>query len=701
MMRAVLLIGFIGIQMSAMAGGISKGYEALQQFNYFEAKKIFTKYLKKEPCAANYGLAQIYFRNDNPFHSLDSALVCVSIAEGGYNKVSEKSKSKLAKYGFDYLHIADLRAQISHELFLIELKQLNEAKLDDFQRNHPWSQEKFRAIELRDSLAYADAAKAGNSVAFQTFMNKYPESELRASAQQEFYRLQYSEKTSAGTLVSYMNFESSFPQNPFVQDAQDQIYQLSTKNNTVGDLDAFIRKFPNNRNVEEAWKRLYQLYMVDFSKERIEKFKQSYPTYPWMSDLETEAALSETFFLPYKNGGQFGWMDQTGKILIKAQYGNVGFFKDGLAWAEKGGKYGFVNKSNKIVVPFLFESVTDFEKGRSIVELNELYGCIDRTGAYTVPPQFKDLGIFTEGLMYAQKDSLYGYYDGFGNSRIPAQYDEAFSFEHGIAKVIFQEGTGLIDPYGSYVLKPLYNDLIPFADSLMLEDGGEYVEFVNVKRETKLPLKADAVGELVEHLAVIELDGKVGYINQKAELVIPFKYDAFTNVRVDGSFYGQYAKVASKGKYGIIDRTGKVIVPLNYPKMGDPSWLIAVDKAGKWGYIDLTNQWKIQPIYEYAESFRDGLGIVQNLTLFGAINATGKVIIPIEFTTLTKIDKEHYNVTKGAKNGIYSSSGKQLVAPEYNRMQKINDDWYALFKGQELHYFQLSTNTLVIPQLTQ
>jgi hypothetical protein len=125
--------------------------------------------------------------------------------------------------------------------------------------------------------------------------------------------------------------------------------------------------------------------MVDFSKERIASFKEKYPNYPWMDDLETEQALSETIFLPYKTGGLFGWMDQNGNVLVKAQYNNAGFFKDGLAWAEKSGKYGFVNKANKVIVPFQFESVTDFEKGRSIVELNGLYGCIDRTGAYTVP----------------------------------------------------------------------------------------------------------------------------------------------------------------------------------------------------------------------------------------------------------------------------------------------------------------------------
>lgn len=693
-----VFLGMFILQSSVFAGSITKGFEALQKFNYFEAKKIFTKSLKKEPCAANFGLAQIYFRTDNPFHSLDSALICIKIAESTYGTVSEKSKTKLAKYGFDYLTIASYRSQISHEFFLIEKKNPTENGFDTFQANHPWAEDRFTAVELRDSIAFKTAETQASSAAFQSFLTKYPESKLRFKAKQEFYRLQYMEKTAAGTLVSYMNFETTYPENPFVKDAQDKIYALSTKNNTVADLDAFLKKFPNNINVDDAWRRLYQLYMIDFSKERIARFKSEYPNYPGMAGLDAEIALSEVVFLPLKVDGMFGWMDQTGKTLIAPQYTNVGFFKDGLAWAEKNGKYGFVNKSNQVVVPFQFESVTDFEKGRSIVQKDELYGCIDRTGAFIIPPTFKDLGIYTEGLMYAQKDSLFGYYDGFGMQRIPAVFDEAFSFENGRAKVVYQGYTGFIDVYGSYIVKPMYNDLISFSDSILINEGEDYLEFINLKTGKVLELKADAISPLVNNIALVTLDGKVGYINEKAVVIIPVKYDEFTNCTVDGAFVGNYAKAALKGKYGIIDKTGKTIVPFNYPKMGDVGSLIAVEKAGKWGYIDLANQWKIAPIYENTESFKDGLGIVQNLTVYGAVNAAGKVIIPIEFTTVNQIDKTHYNVTKGAKNGIYSNEGKMLVPVEYNRMQKIDGDWYALFKGQELNYFQLSTNTLVIPK---
>ena len=87
------------------AATIDKAFKALEQFNYFEAKSLFEKSLKKEPSAANYGLSLIYFRTDNPFHNLDSAYTSILRSEAVYSKMKEKTKVKLKVYQFDYLAI--------------------------------------------------------------------------------------------------------------------------------------------------------------------------------------------------------------------------------------------------------------------------------------------------------------------------------------------------------------------------------------------------------------------------------------------------------------------------------------------------------------------------------------------------------------------------------------------------------------------
>ena len=45
-----------------------------------------------------------------------------------------------------------------------------------------------------------------------------------------------------------------------------------------------------------------------------------------------------------KLNGKYGFIDQTGKIIIPLKYDYVGDFFDRLAYVELNGKYGFINK---------------------------------------------------------------------------------------------------------------------------------------------------------------------------------------------------------------------------------------------------------------------------------------------------------------------------------------------------------------------
>src|ERR1700741_221194 len=60
---------------------ISDAYAALSIYDYFKAKQLFLKSLAKSPSEASYGLATIYYRNDNPFSNIDSAAKYISTAQ--------------------------------------------------------------------------------------------------------------------------------------------------------------------------------------------------------------------------------------------------------------------------------------------------------------------------------------------------------------------------------------------------------------------------------------------------------------------------------------------------------------------------------------------------------------------------------------------------------------------------------------------
>lgn len=700
-LRLFVLTAFLtGFAYSVHAGPVEKGFEALKVYNYFEAKTQFEKAVKKYPSVANYGLALIYYRNDNPFHNLDSAYNKIVVSEATYSGMKEKLKEKYKAYQFDYLAIASLRSQVSTAFFAIELKQPTESGMDRYQQKHPWAQERFTAIHLRDSMAFRGATDIQTSAAFDRFLKTYPESAFFTKAQKEFYRLQYLEQTTAGTLASYMSFEKAFPQNPYVADAQDQIYSITTQQNTIPAVAAFIRTYPKNRNVDQAWRRLYQLYMFDYSPGRVEAFQKEYPDYPFKQELIRDKELAGTVLLPYKDNALFGWMSLDGTILIKAAYESVGFFRDGLAWVEKNGKYGYVNKSNELVIGLQFTSANDFEKGRAIVELNGKYGIIDRTGATIFPAEYLDLGQFSEQLIYAQKDSLYGYFDQNGFQRIQPSFSEAYSFSGGKARVKVGELDAFIDPYGIYVVPPLYEEVEFFNDSILTFVDGEFMGLMDRKGKVIAEASYEDIGVAENERGLFVKDEMIGYFSGKGTEAIAPVYDLFPNIMKEGAFSGNYAKVLKGEKFGLIDRSGKTVIPFQYEDLGDVGTMIAFKKGGKWGYIDLSNKVLIAPTYEYAESFVNGLGIVQQLTLQGAINAKGQPVIPLEFTEVKRYDKGHYIVSRGAKYGVFSDKGEVLVPLEYGQIRKIQDDFLLLTKGEEIHYLYLPENKLIQPKIT-
>jgi hypothetical protein len=140
-----------------------------------------------------------------------------------------------------------------------------------------------------------------------------------------------------------------------------------------------------------------------------------------------------------------------------------------------------------------------------------------------------------------------------------------------------------------------------------------------------------------------------------------------------------------------------VILPVSFTEIGDISSLMSFSKGKGWGFIDLTGKVILQAEYDYAESFKDGLAIVEKMTLQGVIDSKGNSIIPISFASIERLTKDLFIVSNGSKDGIYSSKGEILVPLNYQQIRMIDKDLFLLTSNNEVHYLYLPEKRIIQP----
>lgn len=218
-----------------------------------------------------------------------------------------------------------------------------------------------------------------------------------------------------------------------------------------------------------------------------------------------------------------------------------------------------------------------------------------------------------------------GYVDKQGKLVIPFEYDGIMAGEGGESIT--------------------FND---FSEGLAAVAKNEKYGFINTKGEVVIPLEYDWVNNFSEGLAVVSRNGQYGAIDKTGKVVIPIEYDWLGDFN-EGFASAGIAPENEASKYGLIDKNNKEVIPFIYQQMGNFSeGLVAVQKDGKWGYVDQENKpvIAINLDYEQVNDFSNGLAAAFDFEQnsdnmkYGYIDKAGKLVIPMNFTRAYWEDSE-------------------------------------------------------------
>ena len=265
---------------------IDKGFAALIEYDYFKAKRIFYNSPVKHQKLANFGLATIYYRSDNPFHQIDSAYNCIKRCESIVLMSKRNAQKKLDKWHISNDTISKLKSLIEQSAYQYVKKENTIAAYETFMQRYwqsVWIQD---ATNNRNAIAFKEVLKVNTANAYQDFISKYPTSKEASIAKKNYELCHFTELTLSHTLFAYSEFIANNPQSPYLLAAQDSIFSLAVKNKENESYYAFIKNYPNNKHVNEAWSIIFNNSGNDYSTEFFESFIKKYPEYPFKEAIK-------------------------------------------------------------------------------------------------------------------------------------------------------------------------------------------------------------------------------------------------------------------------------------------------------------------------------------------------------------------------------------------------------------------------------
>ncbi len=279
------------------------------------------------------------------------------------------------------------------------------------------------------------------------------------------------------------------------------------------------------------------------------------PQFEIVDDFREGFAIVENIKTIFK----FGFIDESGNFFDFRQYDNLGRYSEGLAAVGKGifglhrggdHKWGFIDRSGKLVIEITYRDYKDFSEGLAAVMNDEQkWGYIDKTGTLAIPFQFDDAFEFSEGLACVLSNGLFGFVDNSGRFVIPPRFARPGRFQEGLAAVeIATENFKAKRYYESYYSS---GGRIAFVD----KTGSEAV---------KLPPNTVTIDDFSEGLARVDIKiggspAYTGFIDKSGRMA--FRLPFYSG---SGRFSEGLAVVRRNDRFGYIDKTGRVVIPIRY-----------------------------------------------------------------------------------------------------------------------------------------
>ena len=330
--------------------------------------------------------------------------------------------------------------------------------------------------------------------------------------------------------------------------------------------------------------------------------------------------------LRVNKNGKYGLINFEGKEVLPCEYDEIKALKSikSNLLVKKAGNVGLVNEKGQTIIPVQYKEIKTLKEGYKneyiIVNENNQYGLISTSGNILIEPKYEDVKYLNSSNLFAIKES-------------------------GVWKLINIED-------GQIIIDGGYDDIKEVkTDSIIIVKEGKY-GIINTNKEEKIAPTYEELKYAFSIYYVAKKDGKYGVINSENQEVIPFEYINMTYVENGGFIQADKSDKEtvildsnlSQKIAGIISEVNiekgyiKAYVNNEYKYYNfkfeeknaydllTANSLFLSKKDGKYGYVDKSGKVVVDYIYEDGtEQNSCGFAAVKKDGVWGSINKIGAI----------------------------------------------------------------------------
>jgi len=446
------------------------------------------------------------------------------------------------------------------------------------------------------------------------------------------------------------------------------------------------------------------------------------------------------FVNPFENGLAYAknhgkeFFITTKNLKLTGDYEEAGIFTFGLAPVSKNKKWGFIDETGKLVIPMLYDSVEYFtQNGLSAVKRNGKSGFIDKQGHEIIPVIYEMVkGEQLDDIVIVRKNYKWAFFDNFGKQLTDFLYNDVQRAWKGDDTTFFGNGPASVKVNGKHIflhknMQPAFADLkfdsatsfdsnrnaIVMKDEKfgILKNDGKFVipiqytaienynsnvnpnpNFYLLTKGNRYALLNSELRKVAEsaedsfnitfsnqkkYISFKNFNNKFGVVNQQGKIQVPFLYDE--NLYFDGNIF----TIAKRNnKQGIIDINNKELIPLKYRSVSQIDdkdlMLFVLSDSKEEKIVNLSNKVILSGYNQIQSVFNQPLKfIVKKSNKFGIVDLDNKIILPIEYDAISNWTeygpKTSKFIVKNGKTGLIDENTfKITVPPVYDEFKYIN-----------------------------